>query len=351
METFRRLGSHFDLIPAAINRQLSEIDIARGRQDAFALQHPAALESLTRTALIESVEASNAIENITAPRRRIEDLVAERTTPRDRSEAEIAGYRAVLATIHSSAPQIPFTPSIVRQFHRDLYQFAAQRGGDWKSGDNLVTQQQPDGEVAVRFTPVSAFETPAAMDELHRRFDEAWQADRHHRLLLVAAYVLDFLVIHPFTDGNGRMSRLLSLLLLHKAGYEVGRFVSLEKLIERSKETYYDALGQSTVGWHDGTHDYGPWLSYFLGVLTAAYREFEPRAASATAGRGSKAELVRAFVRSNLSDSFVFAEVKRAAPGVSDEYIRQVLRELRDAGVLEVTGAGRGAAWRRLREI
>jgi len=330
MRTFRRLSDHFDLIPAAINRQLSEIDIARGRQEAFALQHPAALESLTQAALIQSVEASNAIENITAPRRRIEELVAERTTPRDRSEAVIAGYRAVLGTIHASAPAILFTANVVRQLHRDLYQYAAQPGGDWKGSDNLVTEELPDGTVAVRFTPVSAFATPSAMEELHRRFGEAWAANDHHRLLLAAAYTLDFLVTHPFSDGNGRMSRLLSLLLLYKGGYEVGRFVSLERLIEQSKETYYDALGRSTA------------------ILAAAYREFEPRAQAVTAGRGSKAELVKAFVRSNVSDSFTFADVKRAAPGVSDEYIRQVLRELRDEGVVEVRGAGRGAAWCRV---
>jgi Fic family protein len=349
MRSFRRLGDHFDLIPAAINRQLSEIDIARGRQEAFTLQHPAALESLKQVALIESVEASNAIENIRAPRRRLEALVAERTTPRGRSEAEIAGYRAVLGTIHASAPDIPFTPNVVRQLHRDLYQYSAHPGGDWKGADNLVTEASPDGVVTVRFTPVSAFETPAAVEELHRRFGEAWEADRHHRVLLTAAYALDFLVIHPFTDGNGRMSRLLSLLLLYQGGYEVGRFVSIEKLIEASKETYYDALGQSTLGWHDGAHDLVPWLSYFLGILTAAYRAFEPRARAVSAGRGSKAELVKAFVHANLSDTFTFAEVKRQAPGVSDEYIRQVLRELRDDGIVEVRGAGRASTWRRLR--
>ena len=349
MQSFRSLGTHLDLIPAAINRQLSGIDIARGRQEAFARQHPAALESLKQLALIQSVEASNAIENITAPRKRLEQLVAQKTTPRNRSEAEIAGYRAVLDTIHSSAQQIPFTPNVVRQLHRDLYQFAAQPGGDWKTSDNTVTEERPDGSVAVRFTPVSALETPAAMDELHRRFDQAWQGDQHHRLLLAGAYTLDFLVVHPFADGNGRMSRLLSLLLLYKGGYEVGRFISIEKLIEQSKETYYEALAGSTAGWHEGRHDLRPWLSYFLGVVTAAYREFEPRAEAVTAGRGSKAELVKAFVRANISDSFTFAEVKRAAPGVSDEYIRQVLRELRDGGIIEGTGAGRGAGWQRLR--
>lgn len=348
MQTFRSLGRHFDLIPAAINRQLSEIDVARGRQEAFALQHPGALAALRQSALIQSVESSNAIENITAPRHRIEALVAERTEPRDRSEAEIAGYRAVLATIHASASDIPFTPNVVRQLHRDLYQYAGRPGGDWKIADNLVTEQRPDGTVAVRFTPVAGFATPSAMDELHGRLDEVWKADHYHRLLLTAAYALDFLVVHPFADGNGRMSRLLTLLLLYKAGYEVGRFVSLEKLIEQSKETYYEALGHSTEGWHAGAHDLEPWLSYFLGILTAAFREFEPRARAVTAGRGSKAQLVKAFVRSNVSDTFTFADVKRAAPGVSDEYIRQVLRELRDAGVIAASGVGRGATWRRL---
>jgi Fic family protein len=351
MQTFRSLDRHFDLIPATISRQLSEIDVARGRQEAFALQHPAALEALKQSALIQSVEASNAIENITAPRRRIEALVAELTEPRDRSEAEIAGYRAVLGTIHASATNIPFTPNVVRQFHRDLYQYAGRPGGGWKGSDNLVTEELPEGTVAVRFTPVSAFATPSAMDELHERFNQVWEADHYHRLLLTAAYTLDFLVVHPFTDGNGRMSRLLTLLLLYRSGYEVGRFVSLEKLIEQSKETYYEALGRSTDGWHEDAHDLKPWLSYFLGILTAAYREFEPRARAITAGRGSKAELVKSFVRSNVSDTFTFADVKRAAPGVSDEYIRQVLRELRNAGVVEVTGAGRGSAWRRVAEI
>jgi Fic family protein len=186
------------------------------------------------------------------------------------------------------------------------------------------------------------------MEELHDRFGRSWEDHEHHRLLLTGAYALDFLVVHPFADGNGRMSRLLSLLLLYKAGFEVGRFVSIEKLIEQSKETYYEALASSTAGWHQGEHDLRPWLSYFLGVVTAAYRQFEPRAEAVTGGRGAKAALVRAFVRSSVSDAFTFSDVKRAAPGVSDDYIRQVLRELRDEGVIEGTGAGRGAGWRRL---
>jgi len=347
MQSFRSLGRHFDLVPAALARQLSEIDVARGRQEAFARQYPKQLETLRHSALVESVEASNAIESITAPRARIEQLVSETVEPRNRPEAEIAGYRGVLDTIHASARDIPFTPNVVLQLHRDLNRCTGQPGGAWKTVDNVGTETRPDGTVAVRFTPVSAFATPGAMEELHERFDAAWAEDRYHRLLLTGAYTLDFLVIHPFVDGNGRLSRLLTLLLLYQAGYEVGRFVSLERLIERSRETYYEALAASTAGWHEGEHDLQPWISYFLGVVTAAYREFEPRAEAVTGGRGSKAELVRSFVRSSLSDTFSFAEVKRAAPGVSDEYIREVLRELRDAGAIERVGSGRGARWRR----
>lgn len=260
--------------PAAINRQLSEIDIARGRQEAFARQHPAALESLKQVALIQSVEASNAIENITAPRKRLEELVAQRTTRRTgrRPRSPATGRPSEPSTPAPRASPSPRTSSA--------------------SSTATSTSSQP---------------SPAAAGR-------AWEAHRHHRLLLTGAYTLDFLVIHPFTDGSGRMSRLLSLLLLYHGGYEVGRFISIEKLIEESKETYYGALGRSTAGWPDGSHDLQPWLSYFLGVITAAYREFEPHAEAVTSGRGSKRELVKEFVRSNLSDTFTFADVKRAAP-------------------------------------
>lgn len=229
MRSFRDLDRRLGLVPAAVGRQLSRIDIGRGRQETFAERHPAQLEALRQSALIESVTASNAIEHISAPRRRIQALVANATEPRNRPEAEIAGYRAVLDTIHASARHIPFTPNVVLQLHRDLYQFTGAPGGRWKRRDNSVTEALPDGTVLVRFEPVSAFETPAAMTELHDSLERARERAEHHAILLVAAYTLDFLVIHPFTDGNGRMARLLSLPLLYQAGYEVGRYVSLER--------------------------------------------------------------------------------------------------------------------------
>jgi Fic family protein len=348
MQTFRTLERHLGLIPASIAQQLGAIDVGRGRQEAFRLQRPGVLETLRQIAVIQSVEASNAIEQITAPRTRIEKLVAERATPANRSEEEIAGYRSVLAAIHANARAMPFTPNVVLQLHRDLYQFTGARGGRWKGSDNTVTETLPTGEVLVRFVPVSAFRTGGAMDELHQRFALAWEAQTYPRLLLIAAYVLDFLVIHPFQDGNGRMARLLALLLLYQADYEVGRFISLEKLIEESKETYYEGLERATDGWHEGTHDLRPWTAYFLGILVAAYGRFEDRVGSVS-GRGSKAELVKAFIRSNISDTFTVADIRRAVPGVSDSYLWRLFGELKRDGAIERIGAGRGSAWRRRR--
>jgi Fic family protein len=347
MYTFRQLDEHFGLIPADTAKLLSGIDVARGRQEAFRRQNPAALKTLVEVARIQSVDASNAIEGITASPRRLEALVKVKTTPANRSEQEIAGYRKVLDMIHSSAPDIPFKRSVVEQFHRDIYTFTPRPGGAFKVGPNEVREFHPDGTEIVVFNPLTPFETPLAMEELHDRFEAAWNADEHHRLLLIGAYVFDFLMIHPFQDGNGRMSRLLTLLLLYQAEYEVGRFISLEKLINDSRETYYDSLRRSTPQWREGQHDVWPWTNYFLGVLIAAYKEFEARVGVVT-GRGSKAELVKQFIRSSVKTTFTFDEVRQAAPGVSDVYIGKLLRGLRDDGVLSSSGSGRGARWTRL---
>jgi Fic family protein len=347
MQTFRQLDRHFGSVPAGIVQSLGAIDVAKGRQEAFRQQHPAVLKTLTEIARIQSTEASNAIESITAPPRRIEQLVREKTKPANRSEAEIAGYRKVLDTIHASADHIPFKRTVVEQFHGDLYSFTGQRGGTFKHSQNDVKEYRPDGTVVVRFEPVGPFETPAAMDELHLRFTEAWEANAYPRLLLIAGYVFDFLMIHPFQDGNGRMSRLLTLLLLYHAGFEVGRFSSLEKLIDDSRETYYDSLQRSTVDWHEGGHDIWPWTSYFLGVMNAAYEAFETRT-GAVSGRGAKKALVKQFIRGSVKDSFSIADIRQAAPGVSDPTIRLVLAELRDVGAIENEGLGPKAHWRRL---
>ena len=350
MRTFRDLDKHLGMIPSGTVTALNGVATGRGREEAFRFQRPQVLETLTEIARIQSTESSNAIEAITAPPQRIADLVREKTTPQNRSEEEIAGYRNVLDTIHSSAADIPFRRSVVEQLHRDLYSLTETPGGRFKRAQNEVARFDRAGnKIAVVFEGATPFETPMAMDELHERFDRALKERQYPRLLLAGAYVFDFLMIHPFGDGNGRMSRLLTLLLLYQAGHEIGRFISLEKLIEKSKETYYESLERSTSGWDAGDHDIWPWLNYFLAILTWAYNEFESRAGSLTGGRGSKGERVRQFVRSNISTAFTSADLQRALPDVGPDHIRGELRKLRDAGAVESPGPGR-KVWRRLRD-
>ncbi len=253
----------------------------------------------------------------------------------------------MLALIHANRADIPFEARYVEQLHGNLYRYTGDStSGHWKLLDNEVREELPDGSWAERFTPVTAAATPEAMRELHECFRLALADGTYSSLLLCAAYVLDFTVIHPFRDGNGRMSRLITLWLLYVVGHNVGRFISLEKLIDESKESYYEALRQSTEGWHKGEHDLGPWTGYFLGILAAAYREFERRG-NVLVGRGSKKALITTFIDSLLAEEFTISQVREAAPGVSDAHISKVLGELRKAGVVEAVGVGRGARWRR----
>ncbi len=347
MHTFRVLDQQIGLVPAAIARTLGAIDTARGREDAFRMQRPQVLEALVDVARIQSTEASNAIENVVAPRKRIEALVDQKTAPRNRLEAEIAGYRAVLDLIHEQAPNIPFRPSVVEQLHRDLYQYTTALAGRWKTTENAIDEELPDGTKRVRFRTVAPSDTSAAMDELHAAFLRAREAGEHHPLLLIGCYVFDFLAIHPFRDGNGRMARLLTLLLLYQSGYGVGRYVSLERLINDAREGYYMSLQAVGIGWHSDQHTIWPWLEYFLGILLAAYREFENRVGLLTDGRGAKTASIERFVRDRLSDEFTIADVREASLGASDSLIGKVLARLRDEGVIEPLGTGRSARWRR----
>jgi Fic family protein len=349
MQTFRNLDRHLGLVPASTAAALSEVTAGRGREEAFRRQNPQVLETLTKIAIVQSTESSNAIEGVTAPPERIVELVQKKTTPENRPEEEIAGYRDVLNTIHSSADHIPFKPSVVLQLHRDLYALTPRPGGRWKNSQNEVALFDEQGnKLDVVFEGTPPFETPDAMDELHERFDDAVKEGRHARLLLGGAYIFDFLMIHPFDDGNGRMSRLLTLLLLYQAGHEVGRFISLEKLVELSKETYYESLRTSTRGWDKGEHDIWPWLNYFLGILNGAYKEFEARVGSVARGRGSKAQRIKDFVRSRTSDVFTLDDIVRANPDISPDHIRKELRKLRETQVVESPGRGR-KEWKRLR--
>lgn len=345
----RSLDQGFDRrlpISHGLVRSLRLLGEYRGKEELYRAQMPQALETLRQVAIIQSTESSNRIEGVTAAPRRFRELMAEKTRPHDRSEQEIAGYRDVLNTIHANHGGMGLTPNLVRQLHRDLFKYTDQLGGEWKDSPNRITERHPDGSLAVRFEPVAPHLVPGAMDDLHAQWKERLEAREVDALLLIPTYVLDFLCIHPFRDGNGRLARLLTLLILYQAGYDVGRFISLERLVEESKESYYDALHASSQGWHQGEHSLRPWTEYVLGVLIAAYRELEQRIGSMTAARGAKTEMVLEAIQ-HFQGDFSAAELQAQCPHVGIDLIRRLLGRERKAGRLERLGGGRGARWRR----
>jgi Fic family protein len=324
---------------------LQQLGEHKGRQALFNRQTPEILESLRQVAIVESSESSNRIEGITAPHERVEAIVRKSSAPANRSEQEIAGYRDALALIHESAQHMSFTVNVVLQLHALIYRYAPGQGGRFKMTDNEIVERAPDGKVVrVRFRAVPAVGTPGAMDELVERYRHASLTLGIEPLVLTPAAILDFLCIHPFSDGNGRAARLLTLLLLYHHGYEVGRYISLERIFEESKETYYETLETSSQCWHDGTHDLRPWMRYFWGVLLRAHRELEERVGTLTTGRGAKSEHVRRVIERRLAP-FAISEIEAECPGISKELVRVVLRQMRSQGALQVQGKGRGARW------
>ncbi len=328
--------------------QMTAIAELKGRAELYERQTPQVLETLRQVALIQSTESSNRIEGIEISHDRLLELMMTRTTPRNRSEAEIAGYRGALDQIHGAPADIVVTPHNIRALHQFLFAMTDRPGGGWKRGDNLIVDRLPDGATVTRFTPVPALATPQAVEHLCREYVCLEEERSIPPLLLIPTFVLDFLCIHPFSDGNGRMARLLTLLLLYQQRYNVGRFISLEKVIEDSKETYYEALQQSSAGWHESRHDPVPWWSYWLGTVLAAYRQFEERAGTLQQRRGSKTEMILRAI-ANIPGDFTVQDLQERAPTASKELIRHVLGQERDAGHVACSGRGRDAHWRRTR--
>ena len=315
-------------------------------------QRPEELEKLVEIAKIQSTEASNAIEGIVTTSTRIRQLVKEKTTPRNRDEQEIAGYRDVLAIIHESHNYIPPKPSIILQLHRDLYKFSGKAiGGSFKNSDNVIAEELPDGQRIVRFEPVPAWETPEAVTALCNAFEEAMRDTELDPLLLIPMFILDFLCIHPFNDGNGRMSRLLTLLLLYRSGYIVGKYISIEKLISDTKETYYEALQASSYNWHEGTNDYAPFVTYMLGILVAAYRDFESRIELLTTKGLSKPDRVREIIKNHLG-KITKSEIMAQCPDISQITVQRALADLLRSGEIIKLSGGRYTSytWNRERE-
>ena len=328
---------------------LKKLGEYKGKQDLFDKKSPEALNSLKKHAIIESVESSNRLEQITAPRERINDLVNARSAPQDRSEQEIAGYRDALDLVHDSFEFMDINSNIIKQLHSTLYKYHPEDGGRFKSSNNKIVERDEKGEILkVRFEPTSAIETPEAIEQLCSLYKDSLSDSNIESLLVIPLMVLDFLCIHPFKDGNGRVSRLLTLLFLYQEGYEVGRYISLERIFEQQKEGYYENLGMSSQNWHEGEHDPFPWINYFWGVLLAAYSEFEEKVEvlkESQSGKGSKTELIKLAVNKKMGP-FSSSEIEEECPESSKDMIRKVLRQLRDEGVIEVVGKGRGARWR-----
>ncbi len=319
----------------------------RGRQVLYQQQSPEILQTLRRVAMVQSVESSNRIEGVTVAPDRLEAIMAKKTKPKGRSEGEVAGYRDVLAEIHANAGRMELAPGLILEFHRKMYVHTSENGGRWKENDNAILEVHPDGRQIVRYRPVSALATPEFIKKLCTLYRRAMDEHQAEPLLLIASFVFDFECIHPFWDGNGRIGRLLTLLLLYQSGYETGRYISLERIVEESKETYYEVLLKSSHDWHEGKHDLGPWWEYFLGTIIAAYKEFEERVGTITTGRGAKREMVQQAIK-HMPIRFRFGELQRACPGISYPTLKRALMDLKREKKIRCLGKGRDAEWERI---
>lgn len=316
---------------------------ARGKQDLWVKQKPEVLSALREQAIVQSTESSNRIEGVTVSASRLRPLVLGGAKPRDRSEEELAGYRRALDWIFSRKASVPITPDVIRRLHSLAQGGHSGDAGEWKRRDNEIVEILATGERRIRFLPTAALDTPKVIAALCQRYREACEEERIPPLLIVATFVFDFLCVHPFRDGNGRVSRLLTTMLLKAHGFEVARYISLERLVEERKDEYYGVLRTCSDGWHKGQNEIVPWWNYFLGVLRSGYSEFE-RQVESVGGRPAKSELVRSIVLDQLG-RFTLADLVQQAPAASPQLIKKVLAELKQEGRIRLTGRGRGAFW------
>lgn len=341
MRTLNYKETYRELLTPEIVSYLAQIHEQKGQQNLFIEAHKDALTELLEIAKIQSTEASNRIEGIITTDDRLKKIVRNKTAPRNRNEREIAGYRDVLATIHENYDFIPVRPNMILQLHRDLYKFNNPGfGGNYKNSDNIIAEEQADGTKLVRFQPVPAWETPEAIETLCNTFNDAINDPDMDPLLLMPIFILDFLCIHPFNDGNGRMSRLLTLLILYRSGYIVGKYVSLEKLIADNKESYYDALQDSDAGWHEEENDYLPFVRYMLGVIIAAYKDFSDRVEILITKGLSKQERVREIIRNSIR-KLTKAEIMAQCPDIGERTVERALASLQESGEIIKIGGGR----------
>lgn len=319
-----------------------------GKQELYLKQRPAQLEKLVEIAKVQSTEASNSIEGIVTTNTRVRQLVEEKTTPKNRNEQEIAGYRDVLSTIHESFDAIPITQNYILQLHKMLYSHMNNpMAGRTKSVQNYISAEYPDGHRETLFTPLSPFETPDALDEICEEYNRVIGNMELEPLIAIPVFIHDFLCIHPFNDGNGRMSRLLTTLLLYRNGFHVGKYISLEAKIAKDKELYYNALAQAQIGWHDGSEDKLPFIKYLLGTILSAYKDFQERF-ELVDEKLTAVEIVRKATMYKIG-RFTKQDIHELCPSLSISSIEVSLRKLVEAGELKREGNGKGTCYYRIK--
>lgn len=318
-----------------------------GKQEQYLKQRPQEMEKLVEIAKIQSTEASNAIEGIVTTSTRIKQLVEEKTTPRNRDEQEIAGYRDVLNVIHESFDAIPITQNNILQLHKMLYSHMNNPlAGRTKSVQNYISAAYPDGHTEILFTPLASYETSEALDRICEEYNRVIGNLEVEPLIIIPIFIHDFLCIHPFNDGNGRMSRLLTTLLLYQNGFYIGKYISLEAKISKNKDLYYSALSQSQTGWHEGKEDALPFIKYILGTILASYKDFEERT-SLVQEKLPALEMVRMASKSKIG-RFNKQDIRELCPTLSDSSIEGALRKLVAAGELKKEGKGKSTCYFRL---
>jgi len=346
MKSFVDIEQTFSGQPARLGPVLQRVDVGRGREELFRDQLPELLRTLAHNARVESIRASNAIEGIEVDDERAERL-AGGARSRNRNEREFAGYRDAIDELMQADPE-PVSVPLILHYHRLVFRHVGGRGGSFKSDDNAIVSYD-GGRRRVVFKPVSAQETPFMTTELVARYHDAQVGELAHPLVLLSAFVLDLLAIHPVADGNGRVARLVTARELLQLGYGVARYVSVEQQIFETKNGYYASLYESQRRWHEGEHTIWPWTEYLVGALAETYRRFEDRVAAERGAEGTtKQQRVRAYILHQAAARFTIAEIRRAVPGTSDQTIRLVLNACRDAGQIRAESTGRSAVWARV---
>lgn len=326
---------------------ISQIHEFKGKLSNIEIKNKAKINKLVEIAKIQSTEASNKIEGIVTTSTRIKQICENKTMPKTRDEKEILGYRNVLNTIHENYEFIPIKSSYILQLHGDLYKFSEKSiGGKFKNVQNYISETRADGSSFVRFQPLEPYETPDAIDRLCEEFNIAVSKDDVDPLILIPIFILDFLCIHPFNDGNGRMSRLLTLLLLYKQEYTVGKFISIEKIIEETKGRYYDALQLSSTNWYDNTNNPTEFIKYMLSVILKAYRDFETRANILLEKKSKALTQVQDIIKTKIG-KFTKAEIIALCPTLSETTIERCLKELLDQNLIEKHGERKSAFYTR----